>query len=725
MSENLFFAPRHRRTARVATPVPAPRRRASVHRAGVHRARARIERADMRVGVDAARERANERSSLLARTVHGVEIARGTGGDGDGRRARGATRWRTMGAIIAIVSALVSVGAVMRARGDALGFLNDSAFHHASWWRGHRGKGSLQPHPPVEGETRVVRSFTMYYHCMSKDVKEWAYEKDFWNFARQSGKVVRHNYGSGSFFDYKKAIVMSRQEISDGLYAWQVNASGTDWEFGFALENAKGEYLYEIGQGPGRGVPLSYTACSQRYGKFFNRNIQLERDKAHISYVFGSCDAQCPGDYIDTSYENQPLSGVIRADGTPLDLSEQRDARLVKPLTIMMYSETNDRSELTGLNPHLRVALQMDTSFPATKKSVRWIAGGVDYFRKFVKMVKVEIYINNDGATPRAFIKIVGAKRYRFVFTGGYAYEEKEGTDWRIFGKGSKRTYNGCTKVFCDPSRYDLTRFWSEAEANMTGLALRQLQYKNLVVGDSAPVDYGVSSAIDGIGAKTLLTWAAAANTNGGHLLAAAGKWGTDLDVRRVIVKAGAICSKSTNMGNCMYGIAQSFNTGDAQSYHSRDWNLGPYTGPTKYRKQWILASLVGYGWKMVRIEIYQQNGALYAVTIDCANDHSQEASEYTAVTGDGLLNDLSHRYRNPSDAWKDKGAYPTGLAAYKDWDSDARQVINIGGLYYDLAGDMRPSLTGYEQIYSTLELENALSGDSDDPANAPPTSAK
>merc|ERR1712196_580600 len=81
---------------------------------------------------------------------------------------------------------------------------------------------------------------------------------------------------------------------------------------------------------------------------------------------------------------------------------------------------------------------------------------------------------------------------------------------------------------------------------------------------------------------------------------------------------------------------------GTAGSWHSRDWMLGAYTGPTKYRKQWVFAALVGYGWKMVRIEIYQENDALYAVTIDCANDHSQEASEYTSVNGDGLLNDLS-----------------------------------------------------------------------------------
>ena len=68
------------------------------------------------------------------------------------------------------------------------------------------------------------------------------------------------------------------------------------------------------------------------------------------------------------------------------------------------------------------------------------------------------------------------------------------------------------------------------------------------------------------LAANNLLTWAARRERRvKGHLLAAKGQWGPDLDVRRVIVKAGTICSKSTNMGNCMYGIAQSFDPGTAR----------------------------------------------------------------------------------------------------------------------------------------------------------------
>ena len=44
------------------------------------------------------------------------------------------------------------------------------------------------------------------------------------------------------------------------------------------------------------------------------------------------------------------------------------------------------------------------------------------------------------------------------------------------------------------------------------------------------------------------------------------------------------------------------------------------------------------------------------------------------------------------------------------------KKVLNLGALYYDLAGDMRPSLNGYEPIYTTLEIEEALSDDSDEP---------
>lgn len=670
----------------------------------------------------------SERDALLGgidarQRLKGVEeSAKHLDGGGAGARSSAKATSRTIDWVIiaGIVATTAIVSAVRCVDWEALGFKADSPYRHAPFWRGHKGKGTLLPPPPAKGGRLAVRTYTMFDHCVSKEVREWAYEKDFWNFAKKSGKVVVHNYKSPDFFKYKKGIEMTRQEIQDGLYAWQVNTTGSDWEFGFAMENAKGEYLYEIGRGS-ENVPLAFATCSQRYGDYFNRNVQLERDASNISYVFGSCLTECPPDYHDSSYNNQPLSPNFPADGTPVKLVEQRDARLVKPLTIMMYHETDNTDELLGLNPHLRVALQLDTSAPYTKQSVRWLAGGVDYFRKYVKIVKVEIYIDTEGDRTYAFMKILGAKRYRFAFNQGYEYEEKANQDWRIFGKNSNEKYRGCTKVYCDPSRYDLTRFWNEAEADIPGLALRQMQYKNLVVGDSAPVDYSVTHAIDGIGGDNLLTWAARANTVGGHLLAAKGQWGKDNDVRRVIVKAGAICSKSTNMGNCMYGIAQSFNPGTAGSWHSRDWKLGAYTGPTKYRKQWILASLVGYGWKMVRIEIYQENGALYAVTIDCSNDHTQEASEYTSVTGDGLLNDLSQRYRNPSNQWlADAPTHPSGLRAYENWDDTTTKILNLGALYYDLAGDMRPSLNGYEPIYTTLEIEEALSADSDDPDVTP-----
>ena len=91
--------------------------------------------------------------------------------------------------------------------------------------------------------------------------------------------MVRHNHESHRFFEYDdgRAVKLLREEISDGLYAWRATgASHYDWEFGFAMENDKGDYLYEIGKGT-ENMPLSFTTCSQRYGDFFNRNIHILR----------------------------------------------------------------------------------------------------------------------------------------------------------------------------------------------------------------------------------------------------------------------------------------------------------------------------------------------------------------------------------------------------------------------------------------------------------------
>lgn len=607
--------------------------------------------------------------------------------------------------------AVVCFGAVTTTR-DALGFRSDSEHAEAPFWRGHAETGRLQPEAPSGGEKGVTRTFTMYDHCMSTEMKEYGYDKDFWISPRESAKVVRHNYKSPQFFEYDDpgALTLERSEISDGLYAWRGTSTGYDWEYGFALKAKDGSLLYEIGKGSDN-FPLAFTNCSQRYGNYFNRNIQLESDKSSISWVFGSCKTECDPGYHDTSYNSKPLTDVINADGTPLGLGEQRDARLVIPMTVMMYS--SDKTELTGLNPHLRVGLKEDTTFPATKERKRWIASGVDYYRKYLKMVKVEIYIQSNTA----WIKIIAETRHTFGTGKGYAYDTNTNADWRIGCTGGCR-YTGCGKVYCDPTRYDTPTLFNDPDNTpMSGINLRQLQYKSLVVGDSAPTSVSITEQIDGLpsGSEHLLGW----NAVGPQLLFGPGRWGPDLDVRRVLVKAGAICSRSTNMGNCMYGIAQPFNPGGASGWPSRDHSLGTYYGPTKDRKQWVLAALVGYGWKIMRIEIYQQGGALYAIAIDSCNDHSMLASDYDEVTGDGILQDLSERFRT---VYSGTSAWSGGLAPYEGWDDDTRKNLNLGSLYFDLAGDMRPSLLGYGDVFSQMETANEESADSEDStAPAPP----
>ena len=106
----------------------------------------------------------------------------------------------------------------------------------------------------------------MYDHCLTKEVKEWARER-LWNFAK-SRKVVVHDYNSPQLFQLPQRDRDDARELQDGLYAWRINATGNDWEFGFA-ENAKGDYSTNR---KGLTTPARVYPCSQRL-KFFNRNI--------------------------------------------------------------------------------------------------------------------------------------------------------------------------------------------------------------------------------------------------------------------------------------------------------------------------------------------------------------------------------------------------------------------------------------------------------------------
>lgn len=614
-----------------------------------------------------------------------------------------AARTRATVAALSAAAALAVVGStIARGRADA----RTDALSDA--WRGVRGR--LLPRPPKRseraGHAGAERTFVVYDHCVGDDVREEGFKRDFWNAARSGARIVHHNYGRSSadeFFKYDRGVELRRMEIADGLYAWTTTTRAVDWEWGVALGNAEGDTFYEIGSNDEhrrKKPPLALEAnndCVQRYGEYFNRVVTHEKNPREVSYVFGSCETKCPADYVDTAFVPQPLSPKLVSLGTDpnasIDLGASRDARLVIPQTVMFYADSKDR--YIGVNPHLRTGMQKDSTFEESKAAVRWIVGGIDYWRMYLKMAKIEIYLENGHAR----MKFVSQTRHSLSADKGYPYRTKSMADWRV----QNVVVDGCTNVYCDPTQYDMSTLYNDdTNVAMTNYILQALQYKSLKVGDSAPVAHSLTTGIQSEpNCRTLRSgktctsaeqaashflegdWGTGADSE--RTLFAAGRWGPDIDVRRLIVKSGVLCSRGQNMEQCMYAIAQAFNPG------STAWQ--GYSGPTKTRKQWIFASLVGLGWKMARVEIFTDDaGALKIKALDSALDHTMPASDFDQDTGDGLLADMSARYKSPTHS----------QGSYRDWNDDSsNSKMGVGGLYYELAGSMVPSLTGYEPAYT------------------------
>ena len=73
------------------------------------------------------------------------------------------------------------------------------------------------------------------------------------------------------------------------------------------------------------------------------------------------------------------------------------------------------------------------------------------------------------------------------------------------------------------------------------------------------------------------------------------------------------------------------------------------------------------------------------------ALDHTDPASDFDHNTGDPLIRDMSNHYRNPTHS----------NGPYRDWTGSNGQEMGVGGVYYELAGTMVPSLTGFEPPYT------------------------
>ena len=587
------------------------------------------------------------------------------------RRSRG--RWLILG-----MGACGVIGLTTVARARGLGE-----------WRGVHGK--LLPPAPADNERAgangPLRRVTLYDHCLDDETKREGTHRDFWTAGREGARVVRHNYESGTFFKYADGIPMERKMISDGLYAWTLQTRDIDWEFGFALGSVANKQFYEIGT-MRDAAPLARKenlGCVQKYGAHFNRVVTHEKNPLDISYVFGSCHSECPPGYKDFSMVPKPVSDSLPSIATnptaTLDLGESQDARLIIPSSVMFFGDSKDQH--VGVNPVLRVGLQKDTTFAESTNAVRWIVGAVDYWRMYLKMAKVEIFLEGGHAKMR----FVSQKRHSLDFNKGYPYRTFGGKDWRV----GDAYVLGCTNVFCDPMQYDLSTLYGRSDnADMSHYALKALLYRSLKLGDSAPTIHKVTTGIQSE-PNCLKEQCTAAQKEASHFLEgtwstgahkertlfSAGQWGPDLDARRLTISAGVLCSTIQNSANCMFAIARAFDPG------SNGWK--GYSGPTKMRKQFVLASLVGAGWKMARVEVFVDGGALKIKALDSALDHSVAAADHNDITADPVLADISAKYRNPS---VQDGPMP-------QWHGGNGNMMGVGGLYFQLAGSMVPSLVG------------------------------
>ena len=596
-----------------------------------------------------------------------------------------------------VVGAACVAGACLAAADYLEVIPRESTFFKEGGWQGVNG-ALLAPIPSPDqmaGPTGPQRNVMVYDHCMSDAVKLEGFRRDFWTAARTGARIVRHNYATPNMFVFDYGVPLSRVEVEDGLYAWTLQQTRDfDFEYGVVLESANNWTFYEIGTAA-EGAPLAQEpnlGCVQMYGANFNRVVTLEQDPTDISFVFGSCERECPPGYTDHSMVNkvadEELGSLETNPDAYIDLGESQDARLIIPATILLTSDAmgSDMGKEEGINPILRTGMQKDTQFSETQNAVRYVVGGIDYWRMYLKMALIEIYLENGHARMR----FISQSRHTLSASKGYDYRESGNNDWRI----ADTFVTGCTNVFCDPMQYDLPALYRDStNVAMYKYKLSALQYKSLKIGDSAPVMYSVTTGIQSEPNCKVVTctaqqradahflegsWTSGQTTDTERVLHEAGTWGVDIDVRRLTINSGVLCSFGQNMEHCMFAVARAFDPGPSGTFDG-------YSGPTKTRKQYILASLVGAGWKLARVEVFLDNDAIKIRALDSALDHNVAAADHDEITGDALYADISGKYRNPTDA---AGPMP-------NWEDNDVKKMGVGGLYYELAGTMVPSLTG------------------------------
>ena len=478
----------------------------------------------------------DERSPLIA-----ADDGDGVGGENRGRAPLGRSRRLVLGA-----------AAVMLCGGAASLASPHGALARVGDWIPNNGK--LLAPAPKDTTPRV--QFDLHTQCLPPALRESLAE--FMLSGAPIGHVVRHNYGSDSFFEESDAIEMERVVLPTEERIWRVTTDGdVNFEYGFALKNAEtGEWKYEIGKDASNPLAASKASCTQRYGEYFNRVLTREPNPNSVSYIFGTCEHECPSDMVESAWDDKMLMEDIPEFPNMAVLGEGDDARLV-----------NIRSGITikygdAKGPPGRGMAARDKQFAETPEKARHIVAIVDpYPSSEVKMVAIEVIL--DGTTLKAY---------------------KVGQKLLPFGRG-------CSGTECAVASHDISADWNDSRATTNvgyNMGAYALQYTIARRGDTKPKQMSHTFP----NTAFLTTWK----------MYEAGTWGMDLDVRRVVFSSGGMCGKDWFSGSCIRMLVPE--------------RFTEFTA-TAQEAQWIFVIAGGGNSEMVRVRVYLENGAVMVQAVD------------------------------------------------------------------------------------------------------------
>ena len=507
-------------------------------------------------------------------------------------------------------------------------------------WPGYYPSMSQIPVTPpartVEAGTNPNATFQLITQCKTKEVKRL--NPEFWFSPLVNAYVVRHNYGSTDFFSKENAIQMTRKELSDGVYGYEVTTDQVDWEYGYAIENKRGEVWYEIGKVP---APLYAEKCTTMYGSYYNRIVPNDQNKTS---VFGSCANACPPGYRDSAYCSKPLTGALSAE-TPLDLGECDDARLVVFKSAVIFGQSS------VIDPSGRSECLRDDAFTDNGAEARWTCGTVDYDLAKIKMVGVKVRRRQGSC----YATKTYAKAHTFSSSAANQYDYE-------FNDATHTSAGECHNAACSASKYPLGPL-AQASPDFAGLGATRLEYVTLSFGDAPPENKYIN-----MNDRFL------PDTPGGRVVHTFGA-NEDLDVRRIIPKNAALCGGAINHANCFMS---------GQAYVDESFT------PTKLEKRWIFVIIEHTYFKMIRISVTLVGRAVHMRVMDAGFiDHLRDDSDID--TSDSKAYDVTDRYsRKQFMQVADCFAHlcTTGLSA---------GGYGVGSIKFDIASEMSVSLKGLQ----------------------------